>query len=254
MQVAKDTPELISPRALALLTVDEASELLHAGLEPGSRRDLSERHRLLVSLGSNASSILTFDRLRKWAEVGVSVEGPDGLYNFLETIPAFAEDPLRKKSRVLAHQLCGFGLVTIGDPHNLAPAIDYHLIRLYMRTNRIYPARRDDYERYSSQRRASTSKMLDIRGAVDDAMRYTAAAAELRMDRLNHLEWQIARSFCVREEPRCTGGPLAAKPVDRSLAEISINRGGCPLVGICRARAIPLLQKLQDPTSSRSYY
>ncbi len=256
MQVARANPGRMSPSTLAELTVADTHALLADGLEGAlrdSRKDLAERHRLLVSLGTCASSGLS-DRLNNWVQVGMKLGGSDGLYAVLDEVPAFSEDPLRKKSRILAHQLCGFRLVEVADPHNLAPAIDYHLIRLYMRTNRIFPQRSKIYDQYSVAYKPSLSAMTSIRQAVEDAMWYTAAGSGFRMDELNHVEWQIARSFCVRDSPRCKEGPLAMKPVDGPIEKLGKSRGGCPIVDECRAHAFPRLRRLQDPLSSKSYY
>lgn len=257
MQIARNAPDKISPSSLRMLSIAETGSLLADGLEAGparSRRDLAERRRLLVSLGDSAHKELSCEHLNKWGRDGVRLMGDNGVYASLDTVPAFSEDPLRKKARVLVHQLAGFGLVDIADPENMAPAIDYHLIRLYMRTNRIHPVRGDDYDKFSIQRTASQLKVGDIRQAVEEAMYYTAAGADLRIDQLNHVEWQIARSFCVREAPRCDGGPLEEKPIEETLSRLSVSQGGCPVRGICRGRQVPFLRRLQDPSLSKSFY
>ena len=257
MDIARKDFDRISPSSLAQLTLAQTYELLADGLESrlrSSQKDLEERRRLLVSLGTRAESGLDLNRLNEWVRSGVELSGQRGLYAELEKIPAFSEDPLRKKLRVLAHQLAGYGLINISDPENLAPAIDYHLIRLYMRTNRVYPRVSSDYDRCSAAYKTSLSVLMNIREAVEDAMWYTAAGAGLRMDELNHVEWQIARSFCVRDRPRCDEGPLAAKPVDAPMLEMSREQGGCPILAECRARSVPLLLTIEDPSSSKSYY
>ena len=257
MNIARRTPEDISPRRLGKLSLDDARALLEGGLEPRalrSKADLRERHRLLLSLGERADLALSDASLTDWAVNGVHLAGASGLYSALETVPAYSEDPLRKKARILAHQLAAFQLVAIEDPENILPAIDYHLIRLYMRTNRIHPLQRNDYDKFSTQRMASEIKVGDIRQAVEEAMYYTAAAAEMRIDQLNHIEWQIARSFCLREDPRCDSGPLEEKPVEESLKKLGITQGGCPLRDLCYARQNPVLRRLQDPSLSKSFY
>ena len=257
MNIAMRTPEKITPRRLSDLSLDDARALLEDGLEPRalqSKADLKERHRLLLSLGNQADLALSDVSLNDWAANGVRLAGGGGLYSALETIPAYSEDPLRKKARILAQQWAAFQLASIEDPENILPAIDYHLIRLYMRTNRVHPLQRNDYEKFSTQRMASESKVGDIRHAVEEAMHYTAAAAEMRIDELNHIEWQIARSFCVREEPRCDAGPLEEKPVEESLAQLGISQGGCPFRDLCYARKNPVLLRLQDPSLSKSFY
>src|SRR3546814_15988328 len=53
---------------------------------------------------------------------------------------AYTGDPFDKKARVLAHDLHREGIMMFSDPENLKPAIEYHLIRLYLRSGRVIPA------------------------------------------------------------------------------------------------------------------
>jgi hypothetical protein len=76
----------------------------------------------------------------------------------------------------------------------------------------------------------------------------------MRISDLNHFEWQIARSFCVREGPRCDSPGLPSKRVDPTLAGMASNVGGCPLRTVCFGRKEPVLLRLQEPLSRTSYY
>ncbi len=251
IQFAQRNPEALEPAELLDVYKSETSEL---GRALASTPNLAERLSVLAQVGQAAIEIRLLDRIQYWAASGVTLSGGDGLYATLDQIETFSEDPLRKKSRVLAHQLSASGLVAILDPDSLAPAIDYHLIRLYMRTNRIHPRDKRGYDAFAVPRTMGVESLTRIRAAVDEAMHYTAEGAELRIDELNDVEWQIARSFCTRDRPRCNEGPLEEKPVSEGVLELSIQAGGCPLRGVCLGRHIPTVQGLQEPTSTKSFY
>jgi hypothetical protein len=184
----------------------------------------------------------------------VVLAGPGGLYEWLAGIYAFSQDPLRKKSRILVHDLLQHGLIEVADQQNIAPAIDYHLIRLYVRTGRVLPVRVELLDRLSDAGTPRVEFHTDLRAAIEEAMGYTASGAGLRIDELNNIEWQIARSFCVRKEPRCNGCAIREKPVDAFIEALARQAKGCPLRRDCRGASDPELRSIVEPRSARSYY
>ena len=139
-----------------------------------------------------------------------------------------------KNSRILVHNLLQCELISVLDPENIPPAIDYHLIRLYVRTGRVFPIRTELLDRLTDQGTPRVEFHTDLRAAVEEAMSYSAAAAHLSIDQLNQIEWQIARSFCTRRYPRCNGAFLPEKPVDSELERLAERLKGCPLRCDCR--------------------
>lgn len=252
VEIASVDPRTVSPPSLQGLGEEDARAFFAGALECDS--SIRERAAILRELADYACETDLFSTIGRWTVSGVTLEGECGLYRILDEIPAYAADPLRKKSRVLAHQVSRFQLATILDPGALAPAIDYHLIRLYMRTNRIYPRDKRGYEVFSDTRSLGDEGILRMRLAVEEALRYTSEGADLCIAEVNDLEWQIARSFCVRDRPRCNEGPLPTKPVSEALEAASKTAGGCPLRNVCLGRHLPRVQRLQEPKSTSSFY
>lgn len=94
-----------------------------------------------------------------------------------------------------------------------------------------------------------------MRAAVELAMMHTAVGARMSIADLNHYEWQIARSFCVRPGARCNGPMLPEKPVDPPLAILSdSDGGGCPFRHVCRGASEPAMRTLIEPKSNSEYY
>ena len=252
MSVAGECLESLHPSRLAAQSSSEFRSLFGDAFSPDRLR-LSERVRLLQNLGLKAGDWPSCARLLN--DCDATLAGPDGIYSWLSTFEAFAQDPLQKKSRVLVHQLLRYGLVSVVDAESIAPAIDYHLIRLYVRTGRVLPAKSELAEKLVDGRTARVEFLTALRRAVQEAMHYTAASSGLRLDQLNHIEWQIARSFCTRLEARCHKGPTPEKRLDEGIVMASERCGGhCPLVGECLGVLNEELRNIQDPRSVRAYY
>jgi hypothetical protein len=89
---------------------------------------------------------------------------------------------------------------------------------------------------------------------VCEAMKYSAASAGIRIDQLNQIEWQIARSFCTRRNPRCDGPFLPERPIDPELECLAQRVHGCPIRSDCRGATDPELRSIVDPRSASPYY
>lgn len=181
----------------------------------------------------------------------VRLSGRGGLYERLGQLPAFGRDPEAKKARVLIQELCRGGLIVPSDKDAVRPAIEYHLIRLYMRTERVLPPDQTD-ERLQEGATFRAPVIMSLRRAVEEAMFITASAAELPIYHVNQIEWQIARSFCERSGPRCVGPPRPDKPCDESV--LSLCEGlACPFVSICDGPRNARLASLVEPQLSTRY-
>ena len=243
----------IASDALCNISAGEFRNLFGGFIREEKRWDI-ERCEILDDIGCTAN---------KLREEGVCVRDLDsvtlgnegGLYEWLDKYYAYSSDPLRKKSRVLVHQLLRYNIINVRDEYNILPAIDYHLIRLYVRTGRVVPQRQEILERLKIDKTARVEFQTALRRAVEDAMWHTSAEAEIRIDVLNHYEWQIGRSFCLRERTRCERPYLAEKPIDRQLVDQAKELDGkCPLYLVCGSRIDERLLELKDPSSAKIYY
>jgi hypothetical protein len=184
----------------------------------------------------------------------VQLAGPSGLYSKLKAMPGFCGDPGQKKSRVLVQELCRTGLIVPADPENVLPAVEYHLIRLYLRTERVMPLRPTDRQKLADGAVLPLPAITSLREAVELAMYYTAGAAEVTVYDLNAMEWEIGRSYCVRSSPRCDGPPLPGKPCGDSVTELAHRVGGtCPFAAHCDGGRKEVLSRMQEPQLSRNY-
>lgn len=253
IRIAQDNIGILHPRNLLSLTPKEFKIIFGPGLDE-QRMRAGERVRILQELGACLPNWPVEGEQSWLSDCCVKIEGPGGLMAWLKELRVFSDDPLQKKPRVLIHQLLRYGLINVIDPGSVRPAIDYHIMRLYVRTGRVIPITEEAFERVRQEEVARVEFLTHLRRAVEEAMWHTAVGSGLRMDHLNHIEWQIARSVCIRSGARCKMGPIPEKPIDESLARLAASQGGCPLSTYCQGYRDPELRSIVDPRSVRPYY
>lgn len=185
------------------------------------------------------------------------LEGECGLYETMAGVAAYTGDPFDKKARVLAHDLHREGILEFSDPQNLKPAVEYHLIRLYLRSGRVVPTKQSvSEELIGASRPARARLVMLLRGAVDTAMQHTAQYAGIDIATLNYIEWQIGRSICVEElgldtaAAHCRAPAPETVPGDvRSLADTH-----CPFVSFCSSLNDPDYGWFREPHFQKAIY
>ena len=237
-------PELASVRSTSIFH-------LLGGYSKPERIRPEQRARMLRVTAHHLIAMMEDGRIAKVLE-GRRLDGPDGFYTLMKSIPAFAEDELEKKVRVLAHDLYREGIVTFSDPENLRPAVEYHILRLYLRSGRVYPV--DD-----SVRDALRSQTLNPRGRlvrllrlrVEEAMKLTAFYSGLDVATLNYIEWQIGRSVCIADPPAfCTRPPEDELPADIA----PLCGSSCAYSVFCRSHTQPSYGWFHEPQFQKAIY
>lgn len=178
--------------------------------------------------------------------------GPNGFYASMKTIPAFAEDALEKKVRVLAHDLHREGIIRFSDPANLKPAVEYHILRLYLRSGRVYPIDVSVKEALTGPNFAARGRLVRLlRHRVEEAMAFTSHYSGLDVATLNYVEWQMGRSICIPDLPAlCLDPPHMELPPDVG----AICQSACALADCCRARNQPSYGWFHEPQFQKAIY
>ncbi|HEU5155790.1 MAG TPA: hypothetical protein VFU43_02260 [Streptosporangiaceae bacterium] len=212
--------------------------------------DTSRRWEMFVTVAAAFTSGAPLFDNKALASRTWTLAGPGGLQSVIDSLGPFGADPQRKKTRILLQQLYRYDLLRFSDPEQLRPAIEHHIIRLYLRTGRV--ARIGTSMLRATGNRASDIRNLTaLRAAVEQAMSYTAAAAELTVNEINEIEWQVGRSYCIRSEPRCEGPCRSDKPVDSTIAQLA--SGACPFVAICDAPRYEGFARLTEPRLAKHH-
>ena len=229
---AAGDPEWFTAHRLAGLTPAEFQRAFGDGLAADST--FAGRHRLFTETAALvAAGELRLDWLH---DAAPRVGGEGGIYDRLGRVPAFGRDPEQKKARILVQELCRTELIDPVDPASIRPAVEYHLIRLYLRTERVLPTRAEDLSKLTTPTTFRAPVIGRVRRAVESAMYFTASAAEISIPHLNQIEWQVGRSYCVRGNPRCSGPADPGKPCDETVLALA-DGGRCPFADLCAANA-----------------
>lgn len=115
----------------------------------------------------------------------------------------FAMDVEEKKMQLLLQKLSSYKEFK-GLSAYCQPAIDYHLIRTYLRRGMLY-AKTEYAKGYimnqSAERKDST--VAAVRHLCAELMLDICVYTDLDVNTINQIEWHIGRSICLQENPDC---------------------------------------------------
>ncbi|MCS3687526.1 hypothetical protein ABIF07_005446 [Bradyrhizobium elkanii] len=234
-------------KALREVSARDVQQWLNGYARP-ERIRASERAALVRDIGNVLVESYEGSADRLLGESRGLLNGATGLLSRLDAFVAFREDPLRKKSNVLVHDIVRDGVARFEDENEILPAIDYHIMRLYLRTGRVAPLHRSTMDLFKGDSAPRPRLVKLLREAVSRALTLTALYSKLSVPAVNGLEWEIGRSICERGRPRCLG------PVDETTPAHLMQTGQCPNVGFCRAFADAEWKELREPDSNKRFY
>lgn len=170
----------------------------------------------------------------------------------MDRFEGYRTDKLRKKTNILSHDLLREGIIEFPDPENLEPAIDYHIMRLYLRTGRVLPTDRAVFRYLEGAPNPRGSLVRELRRVTAEAAKLTSFYSGVSIADLNFVEWQIGRSVCLNDEPRCDAPKesLELAPDVCLLAKV-----GCPYRQVCLSRnQLPSFMAFEEPNYVSSDY
>jgi hypothetical protein len=180
------------------------------------------------------------------------IYGDNGFLRQLDCFESYKADPLRKKSHVLIQELVRERIVRFDDEHLIEPAIDYHIQRLYLRTDRVICRDRSIEQDLQSYRPRQRPRLVNLlRREVSDAVKLTAFYANLPIPDVNYVEWQIGRSVCTKLRPFCIRGH---GPTDLDPDIARLFSGRCPFVDFCPGVENEGFRRLKQPNFQTSFY
>jgi hypothetical protein len=233
------------PVALSSVTAHHVAAWL-AGYSRPDRVRAKERAAFLRDVGK-----VIVDRYSRDAELLLKraegrLHGPGGLLSRLDEFIAFRADPLRKKSNVLAHDIIRDRIATFSDEDKIAPAIDYHIMRLYLRSGRVVPIHNATLGLLKHESTPRPRLVRLMREAVSEALSLTALYSAMSIPEVNEIEWEIGRSICDRTNPKCDDPTAGTQFAGRSL--------GCPYQSFCVAFSNTEWRTLKEPGLRKSFY
>lgn len=190
----------LSPQNLAAIKTDVVEKML-GQYHRRENVKADERARMIRLLGVWASEY------KQIKDVFLEEDGELKPFQEIRTTmlkcPVFSSDPEEKKLNLLFQKLDVIPTLSgIGD--YAKPAIDYHLLRLYLRRGLLYARTKYAYEFISNpdiERKEWT--VAGIREHASALMSQISLYTGLTISAVNLIEWHVARSICDREHPDC---------------------------------------------------
>src|SRR6266511_1121847 len=166
-----------------------------------------------------------------------TVSGEEGAAALIRQTPVYRDDPLLKKCNALLHELVRRNLINVNDADEVSPAIDYHIMRLYLRTGRVVVADDDLVSRLVRRKSIRIEVITEIRTGLAYALKYTAWRARVSVSTLNDIEWAFARRACRRDKVWC-----------------SEQGEKCPLDHFCSSAFLEPRSMITEPESRHGHY
>jgi len=129
----------------------------------------------------------------------------------LESIPGYDSDPLAKKANLLAVILAARPehFLDARDPENIAPIVDYHMMRLCLRTGLVKVQDPDLERRLSERMWVDTIEEMAIREATGRAILRLVEGTSCSVADIDGLLFRLGRTVCLETtEPECSACPL----------------------------------------------
>jgi hypothetical protein len=133
------------------------------------------------------------------------------LLESLKKLPGYMADPLAKKANLLAIILAARpeGFLEPRDPESIVPIVDYHMMRLCLRTGLVTIKDPELRRRIIARQWVDNTEELAIRQATGRAILALARQTNLSIAAIDGLFFQLGRQVCLETEPaRCTDCPL----------------------------------------------
>ena len=224
-------PDFFSPSRLARITVDEVRRWL--SVDGVTVWDPHVRAYLLRDLGTKLLKLFDGDALKIVDECRGLLRGRDtapGLLDLLRVFRAY-EDPVEKKSMLLAKILERRGIVAFRDADSKRVAVDNHVARIGLRLG-IVRLGGELWRAVVEGREVGTEVDTLIRMCLREAWNLVAERVGVDPFLLDDALWSFGREVCLWGSPRCfeCSHPLC---ID----------GGCPFREMCLVRSVGLFNE-----------
>jgi uncharacterized protein (DUF362 family) len=160
-----------------------------------------ERKKLLNNLGISLKNVENKYSNIFFNEIG-ELKKSEEILNFFNGCAAFSDDPERKKIQILLQSLSKYpALSKLIEYSN--PAIDYHIIRNYLRRGLVFPLTNFTKTLLYDWNVKSERTIGILRSFCSEAMRKISLASDISINKVNNIDWWIGRSVCLHDEPDC---------------------------------------------------
>lgn len=229
--------EVASAEAMAAIDADRLRALLSDDFDPAhSTVDrVDERLRQLHEVAQALLDGYGGQAMALYEQAGGRLRGAGGLFERLAQMPPF-QDPLEKKAHLLVGQLDAAGVWPLQDRENLKVCMDYHAMRVALRTGIVEVTDPGLLIALKQQARVSDEINHVVRRVVSDACDRVIAHSGVSVFEFDKWIWHLGRSCCFYDhEPIC--GPRTCHKMDICTYIKAVDYacpGRCSLDGACK--------------------
>lgn len=216
----------IIPEKLSKITSAKVLQVLGNYNKPERIRE-KERCSLLRSLGSTLSA-LGYNYWDIFFCADSKIRSSEEILYVLNMSKAFSGDPEGKKTQLLLQNLSDYEELSILSTY-CKPAIDYHIIREFLRRGLVKPTNQKAYEFILNpgvQRKEQTVGAL--RKVCSEVFYTLQWITSCDITTLNTIEWWIGRSVCLKDYPDCELNEFSSQ-------WLKLNFTKCPFYECCHA-------------------
>ena len=195
-----ENPNWLDVSYLSTITSKEIKKLL-VDYNKKERIRERERSRMIKTIAHQL-----IDNKLSFTEVFVkngAVRAYEEIEKFFLQCEVFANDPQQKKFQLLIQSMSdyrGFEMLSI----YYKPAIDYHLIRLFLRRGIVRPRNRYAYQYIFNQDIIRKEKTIAaLRKVCSKSLEDICWLTSLNLKIVNRIEWWVGRSVCINGTPDC---------------------------------------------------
>lgn len=216
----------ISPKRLSKISIESVKQLLEK-YDKVERIREKERCLLLRSLG-NSLAKMNYTYLDIFFSSPNQVKSEREIFATINSIEAFSGDPEGKKKQLLLQNLSEYQELSVLS-HYCKPAIDYHIIREFLRRGVVIPVNKQAYDYiFNHQIKRKEKTIAGLRKTCSDFFYTLQWITSYNITTLNTIEWWIGRSVCLRETPDCELKGSASQWLKKSFNK-------CPFYDSCYA-------------------
>jgi len=252
----KTYPALSDPSTLATVNMKEIAHLIAntgSGANNFNKRSV-ERAEILKATASrlvrdyrgNVSNLI------ETSEGLLVRKDHKGLIQLMQELEGYA-DPHFKKGFVFLKFITRLGFFEAIDKENLYVPMDYHVMRVALRTGIIEVKHEDLKRKLKDKLPASSEDDFCIRESAKNALKTIEKTSSFDAFDLDDIFWNIGRSHChYSHEPMCKTCP-GVQCTFESLLNYKCQ-GKCLLDGVCRGSSTETYRRLMEPSISTTYY
>lgn len=242
----KSENEWVLPENLLNITEDTVKMLLSKYNKP-ERFRINERTSILRQIGKLAVDAGGFTNLFFDNDGRLLPESLIRSNHFQCAV--FVQDPEEKKLQLLLQKLSGYTPLA-GLMDFCKPAIDYHLIRCYLRRGLISPKNKLGKEFIFGQNRIERkeSTVGALRQLCAELVEKISLYTNLSITEVNQIEWHIGRSICIKGIPDC-------RLNNHDVGWVKTKFSRCPFYhNCCAAKYNPELLNIEEPVYKGTSY